>query len=205
MRSMSRSIVMAMVFVVGLGGCHDDQPAETGGDPVAVDENLLLNGGFSTARKSSSPAYPQAIDPWFTDSLHAELRADMGFDGKPGYLRITGEMNDAGFVMQPLQQPIAEGRKYMVTVAMRFRPQDSPTLDHGNVRLVATDAGAPDETIVAVPARSASWGEYTFGPWSARRKYTRFGIIVDNESSPRQGIHNRSVVDLDDVRLVEVK
>lgn len=209
MRSMSRSMFMALAIAVGIGGCGDNQPADTGADQADTQENLLLNGEFNTAHKVSTPAFPQAIDPWLTDSLHAELRADAGFNGKPGYLRLTGKMNDAGFVMQTLQQPIIEGRKYMVTVAMHFRPQDSPGLDHGNVRLVASSAetgpGAADETIATIPVRSASWQRYTFGPWTAKAKLARFGIAVDNEIPARQGVLSRSVVDIDDVRMVEVR
>ena len=202
MRSTPRFMFLALAIAVGAGGCGE-QPADAGATPADTPENLLLNGEFNTPRKVSTPAYPQAIDPWLADSLHAELRADAGFDGKPGYLRLTGEMSDAGFVMQTLQEPIVEGKRYMVTVAMHFRPQDSRGTDHGNVRLVASAAdsgpGTMEETIAATVIRSASWGRYSFGPWTAKTRLGRFGLVVDNELAAR------SVVDIDEVRLVEVR
>jgi hypothetical protein len=210
MRSSYRSAFIATALAVALGGCAEQQPEEPAAEAAGM--NLLGNGEFSTAHKGNTPVFDGTINPWMSDSSHAELRADAGFDGKPGYLRAAGGGIDMMYMGQYLQAPLAEGRRYMVEAAMRFRPQDSPGIDHGIVTFAAVSSAgsggqtpAPDGTIGVARVAASSWNRYTLGPWKAGIGYQRFVIVVENEASGHGGVANRSVVDIDDVRLVEVQ
>ncbi len=177
-------------------GCDNGNLSDTSEDKC--ENNPIVNGDFSDTGIINGAMPTAKLPKWDKGYGSPKVFASQGCLDN-GYVELSGNKLSGNAISQILDSKIIAGRKYKVTVAVKFN-KVGQSLDYGKIRVVAFNGVLPTgnshpipQTNIAIIGRSpqvqdcGDWAFIEFPIWKANKDFDNIAINAftneDNVSS----------------------